>query len=259
MANVRLTAITVEKLAPPKTGRKDIYDLDVPGLVLRISSSGTKSWSFTYRIGGQTRRLTLGQYPGVNLKLARDRARENRAAIQRGEDPVESKKAVELDKKLNGFESCAREFIDKYAKRRQRTWKDTQSVLERFAIPAWEHKPVREIRRREIVDLLDKVAVDTPYQSNHLRAYLSRLFKWLIEREIIEISPVTGIARPMKPQARSRILTELELTALWKATERMGGAFGACTRLLMATGVRRDEASLLRWDELEGDWAALPA
>ncbi|WP_426769581.1 hypothetical protein, partial [Pseudomonas aeruginosa] len=58
---------------------------------------------------------------------------------------------------------------------------------------------------------------------------------------------------------RSRILNETELVALWHATERMGGAFGACTRFLMTTGVRRDEASFLRWDELDGDFAALPA
>ncbi|MDI1300998.1 MAG: Arm DNA-binding domain-containing protein [bacterium] len=93
MGSIRLTAVAVEKLIPPQTGRKEIYDADVPGLVLRLSSSGAKGWSFTYRVDGLPRRLTLGSYPGVSLKLARERARDVRAAVQRGEDPVQDAEA----------------------------------------------------------------------------------------------------------------------------------------------------------------------
>ena len=259
MASTRLTAAAVEKLTPPATGRREVYDAEVPGLTLRISASGVKSWSFTYRMHSKSRRLTLGEYPGVSLKLARDRAREARASVQRGGDPVEDKKEEERERQLNGFEACANDFIKKYCKPKLKTWKQIERAFERFAIPAFKDRPVRDIRRRDIVELLDKVSAKTPGQSNHLRAYLSKMFKWLIEREVIEINPVTGVARRWKSQPRSRILNEVELVALWHATERMGGAFGACTRFLMTTGVRRDEASFLRWDELDGDFAALPA
>ncbi|WP_426779376.1 Arm DNA-binding domain-containing protein, partial [Pseudomonas aeruginosa] len=83
---------------------------------LRISASGVKSWSFTYRMHSKSRRLTLGEYPGVSLKLARDRAREARASVQRGGDPVEDKKEEERERQLNGFEACANDFIKKYCK-----------------------------------------------------------------------------------------------------------------------------------------------
>lgn len=258
MPSIRFTAVAVEKLVPSDS-RVDYYDSEVPGLVLRISPSGAKCWSFTYRVTGKPRRLSLGAHPGVSLKLARDRARDARAAVQRGEDPVEDKKTEQRHKKLTGFASCARDFVEKYAKRNQRTWKETESLLERFPIPEWGDKPVADIRRRDVVDLLDKVAAKTPYQANHLRAYLSRLFKWLIEREVIEVSPVAGVAQRIKPQARSRILSDAELAVLWHATLKVGGAFGAAARFLMTTGVRRDEASRLRWDELDGSWAAMPA
>lgn len=256
---VKLTATAVEKLLPPATNRVDVYDSDVPGLVLRVSSTGAKSWSFTYRIVGKPRRLSLGGYPGVSLKLARERARDARGAVQRGEDPVEDRKAAERDRRQNGFTGCARDFVKQYCKPKLRTWKDIESAFERLVIPEWGEKPVKEIRRRDVVELLDRVAVKTPYQANHLRAFLSRFFKWCIEREIVEVSPVIGVSRTIKPQARSRILTDKELVALWKATERMGGAFGACTRFLMTTGVRREEGGALRWGELDGGWASLPA
>lgn len=259
MSSIRLTAVAVEKLNPPPTNRKDVYDAEVPGLVLRLSSSGTKSWSFTYRSCGQPRRLSLGAHPGVSLKLARERAREARGAVQRGEDPVADKKTDKRDKQLNGFKVCARDFVTKYAKQHQRTWAETERIMEKIIIPAWGDKPVKDIRRRDVVELLDKVAVKTPYQANRVRAYLSRMFKWLIEREVLEVSPVIGVTPRIKPQARSRILTDAELAALWKSSVTVGSPFGAAVRFLMVTGVRRDEASFLRWDELDGAWAAMPA
>jgi integrase len=259
MSSTRLTAVTVEKLLPPEAGRSEVHDAEVRGLVLRTSSSGVKSWSFTYRVKGQPRRLTLGQYPGVNLKLARERARDARSAVQRGEDPVEDKKQEERDRQVNGFKSCLTDFIEKYAKPKNKTWHEMQRILERLAEPVWGDRPVKEIRRRDVVTLLDDVAKDTPCQANLLRAHLSRMFNWLIEREVIEVSPLTGVAPRTKPQPRSRVLTDAELAALWKAALKLGGPFGAAIRLLMTTGVRRDEASDLRWDELDGDWAAMPA
>jgi hypothetical protein len=84
MPATRLAAVAVEKLLPPETGRREVYDAEVPGLTLRISASGVKSWSLTYRVKGRLRRLTLGGHPGVRLKLARERARDARAVIQRG-------------------------------------------------------------------------------------------------------------------------------------------------------------------------------
>lgn len=258
MAATRLTAVAVEKLRPPETGRREVHDAEVRGLVLRISASGVKSWSFTYRVKGEPRRLTLGQYPGVDLKLARERARDARAAVQRGEDPVQDKKDEERERQVNGFESCVDDFVEKYAKPRLRTWKQTERTLERLAVPEWGDRAVKEIRRRDVVDLLDKVAKDTPCQANLLRAFLSRMFNWLVEREVLEVSPLYGAARRTMPQPRSRVLSDAELAALWKATGKLGGAYGAAVRFLMTTGVRREEAAKLRWDELDGNWATMP-
>ena len=258
MGSIKLTATAIEKMPTPAT-RKDVYDGEVPGLVLRLLPSGTKSWSFTYRVKGMPRRLSLGVYPGVTLKLARERAREARAAVQRGEDPVEDKKAEERERLYSGFEACAKDFVKKYCKPKLKSWEQIESAFVRLAIPEFKDRPVKDIRRRDIVDLLEKVAAKTPGQSNHLRAYLSKMFNWLLEREIVEVNPVVGIAQRYKPQARTRILTDDEVKALWKATGRIGGAFGDCTRLLLLSGMRRDEAGLLRWDEVNGEWASLPA
>lgn len=259
MGSIRLTAAAVEKFVVPEAGRQDVYDAEVPGLVLRVSSSGVKSWSFTYKVSGTARRMTFGAYPGVSLKLARDRAREARAAIQRGGDPVSERKQEDEERKLNGFAACARQYIEQYAKRRQKAWKDTERVFVNFAIPAWGNRPIKDIRRRDVVMLLDEVAETAPHQANRLRICLSRMYKWLIEREVVETSPILGVAPRVKVRARSRILSDAEMAALWLATERVGSPFGPAVRFLMLTGVRRSEGAGLRWDELDGNWAAMPA
>ena len=67
-----LTAASVERLKPPPQGQIDVFDQGYPGLALRISYGGGKTWVFFYRIGGRLRRMGLGTYPAVSLSGARE-------------------------------------------------------------------------------------------------------------------------------------------------------------------------------------------
>lgn len=87
-----------------------------------------------------------------------------------------------------------------------------------------------------MVYLLVEVAETTPHQANRLRICLSRMYKWLIEHEIVEASPILGVAPRVKAKARSRILSEAELAALWIATERIGSPLWSCHPLHHVNG-----------------------
>jgi integrase len=238
MPKTRLSAIAIEKLAPPQSGRIEVHDSEVPGLVLRVSSSGVKSFSLTYRFRGVLRRLTLGQWSpsGLSLKEARERAREARGAIQRGSDPVEERKEEERERATTAFSVLVNDFVEKWCKPRQRTWKKTEAILKRLAVSEFGDRPVRDITRRDIANLLDRVASGTPYQSNILRAWLSKFWNWCLEAEYAEVNPVAGVSPRIKPQARSRVLTNAEVVALWKAAQKVGGAFGDATRSRSCAG-----------------------
>ena len=80
MATKNLTAISVERMAPPKRGQVDIFDKGFPGLALRVSYGGRKAWSFVYRHGGKVRRFQLGTYPALSLAEAREAWRAGAAA-----------------------------------------------------------------------------------------------------------------------------------------------------------------------------------
>jgi integrase len=90
------------------------------------------------------------------------------------------------------------------------------------------------------------------YRANRTLAAVSKLFNWLVARDALAFSPVTGVERLHKEEARTRILSDDELRAVWLACEHEG-ALGQAIRLLILTGARRDEVGRCDWQELDED------
>ncbi len=106
-----LTDLAVRNAKP--TGK--LYRLfDERGMYLEVSAAGGKWWRFKYRFGGKEKRLSLGVYPDVGLKDARERRDDARKLVAKGVDPGEHKKVVKaatLDRTANSFEVVAREWF----------------------------------------------------------------------------------------------------------------------------------------------------
>ena len=93
MAKRNLTDAAVKRLVPPTKGQVDIFDKGTPGLALRLSYGGNRSWVFFYRINGRLRRMSLGTYPAVSLAEAREAWRKARNQAQAGKEPTRLKAA----------------------------------------------------------------------------------------------------------------------------------------------------------------------
>ena len=83
-----LTNRSVAQLVPPTAGRLEVLDAKMPGLALRITPSGHKSWTVVWHQGRQARRHAIGVYPALTLATAREKARQVLAGLARGEDPI---------------------------------------------------------------------------------------------------------------------------------------------------------------------------
>jgi len=83
-----LTDRAVARLVPPKQGRLEVLDAKMPGLALRVTPRGHKSWTVTWHQGRRARRHAIGAYPALTLATARDKARQVPAGLARGEDPI---------------------------------------------------------------------------------------------------------------------------------------------------------------------------
>ena len=77
-----LTTMAVKRIMPPLTGRKETYDAKVPGLFLRVTKTGNKSWGLDFRVNGKRERLMLGSYPVVELDGA---VRETEQSVLAGD------------------------------------------------------------------------------------------------------------------------------------------------------------------------------
>ncbi|MCH7558876.1 MAG: SDR family oxidoreductase [Planctomycetes bacterium] len=90
--------------------------------------------------------------------------------------------------------------------------------------------------------------------ANNAYAAISKFFNWCLSRDLIEISPCVGIARPTKRNTRDRVLCDDELKTLWPAVQAAGYPFGQIVQLLILTAQRRGEVTSMEWDDI--DWEA---
>ncbi|MBE9558176.1 MAG: integrase arm-type DNA-binding domain-containing protein, partial [Proteobacteria bacterium] len=250
----KLTAIGVEKIKPPVAGRDEYFDALVPGLCLRVTSKGSKSWAAMYRVHGKLVRHTLGKFPGLDLADARAEARSAMRQAGRGDDP-RAAKAAKAARKADTVKSAADEFIEKHAKRHTRRWAETQRIFDRDILPAitgadlrpWRERPIASVGQRDVIDLIERYG-DRPYMGNRVLAASRKLFNWAAMRGIVDSVPVfKGLAAPER--RRDRPLTDGEIKAIWSASH--GYPFGTVVRLLLLSGQRRAEVAGMKWSELD--------
>jgi len=204
----------------PRDGRGyEVADRAFPGLCLRVMSSGVRSWSLRYRVGGRQKRIALGRYPIISLADARDIAQEHLRAVKReGRDPSREKRENHRAG-VDTFDALIDRFIEQHAKPRNKTWRGTRRTFDREIPRSWKYRSPAEITRRDIRELVEAKAIEAPIAANRLRALLSKLFNFAVERESVEFNPVSGTPRPGVERARQRVLDDEEIREFWKATE----------------------------------------
>ncbi len=249
MAKHSLTDLAIRKF-PAKASRYDVWDVKVPGLGVRIFNSGQKSFFLSYRIQGKRRRHTLGRYPEINLAKARELAYEKRAQVSRGEDPVAIIKAASQT-----FDIVLADFLELHVKRfnKPNTQRSTRRLLEKECLPQWNQRPIDKIKRKDIIDVLDRmIERGSPGAANNAYAAISKFFNWCVSRDLLEINPFNGVKRPSKKRSRDRVLSDTELERVWGAAQNSVYPYKAIVSLLILTGQRRGEVANMEWNQI--DW-----
>jgi hypothetical protein len=137
MSAQQLTDTSVRKLKAPATGQTEVWDGRIPGFGVRVTPKGTKSFILLYRSGGRQRRLTIGRYPALTLSDARRKAQGALRDAALGGDPAGDKRSRSLLPDHYRFEVFVSEFIEKHAKRKNKSWEETQRVLTREFVHKW--------------------------------------------------------------------------------------------------------------------------
>src|SRR6187200_1413584 len=199
-----LTAASIDRIKPPVSGQVELFDKGYPGLALRISYGGGKSFVFFYRIGTKLRRMTLGTYPALSLSDAHEAWRKARAELAAGRDPSLKREDG------RDFESVTLDWL-KRDQSKNKSVREVERVVRRELLPAWARRNVANIGRRDILDLIDGIADrGSIIMARRVQAYVHRLFRWAVGRGIIDANPASDLPKPGSETRRSRVLNENE-------------------------------------------------
>ena len=239
----------LDKLKAPAQ-REDYRDRSTKGLQLRVGTTGVRSFSYVYRIGRKMGRVSLGKYPDFSLKAARDKTNEYRRLVALGVDP-RSEKNEKIKKEQMTVGLMVEEFIEKYAKPKNSSWKQAESNLRLYLISALGKKPIHEVTRPDIHQILDDLVGRGKHTAaNRALAHTRKFFGWLVERGYLDYSPVAYIKPRHQEQEREKVLTDDEIRAIWIASEAMSGPYSAWIKLLLLCGQRRLETASLRRSQI---------
>jgi integrase len=238
----------------PAGKRRIVWDAIVPGLGIRVTDRGVKSFVLVTRYPGSPNPTprSLGTYGAITLEAARVKARDWLALIGNGVDPVQH-----LRSKLEQtFQSISEQYLVRKAKdHRSKDW--TKSVLSRLVYPTFGLRPITDISRSDIVRLLDQIEDDSgPVMATKTLDIINRVMNFHASRTDDFRSPIVrGMGRG-SGKARSRILTDDELRAIWKVDYPV---FGPLLQFILLTATRRSEAGHMRWAEIEDGIWIVPA
>lgn len=249
MPRARLTDRKIKALttSEPQT---TWWDEVLTGFGIRVTEAGRKTFIVRYRSNGRRPRKTLGTYPAMTLKKAREEAKKTLSGVTVGEDPAQRM----------SFKELAELYLERHAKKQKKSWEEDKRQLEKDLIPAWGDRNAASIRRADVHAVLDGI-VDrgSPVMANRTRALASKVFAFALGRGIVEYNPVQGVPRPGKEKTRQRVLTAAEIKTLWKALDGETDVMAAAFRLRLLTAQRGVEVHSMRWSDLDGSWWTIPA
>jgi integrase len=214
------------------------------------------------------RRYTIGEYsPDLTAEQARDKAIRLRGQIREGIDPAAEKRAAAAEliaAKEAKPPKAVGDVLDDFEKRHVkglRSKKEVERVFRVYIRPTIGEKPIAELRRSHIVEMLDKIEDENgPVMADRALAHLRKALTWHAARDDEFNSPIVrGMARTRpKERARKRSLADDEIRDVWGALDKLDGPFPAIVRTLLLTAQRRDEVARMQESELQEDWIIPP-
>lgn len=254
MAQV-LTDVFLRKIKPPTEGRDEYSDTLRQGLRLRVLPSGRRTWMYEKRIrGGVKRKHTLGTYPGMSIKEARDAALELQLEAERGIDRIlEAQEAEKQRTRTLSTQKTVREVLkihDEVHCSTLKSGKERMRGLNEALAPHLDDR-LEDLDRSILQSIVDKKARSgAPVQANRIAAYLGKFSKFAWQRGYQTTHIGHGLEKPRKEVPRDRVLTLKEMRNIQRASFEMGPLWGPLLRLLIATAQRRHQIGNLKWREI---------
>jgi integrase len=222
------------------------------GLALRVQPTGSKSWVVVYSRHGRPRWLYLGNADAIGLADARMLAAEAMLAVAKGKDPAAEKKA---ERGAGTFAELADRYLEQRAKKHNKSWRQADALVRRFAVPRWGKLQVVSITRGDIKQMM--TSIEAPIVANQTLAAVSAIFSWGMKEEIVTANPCKLVARN-PTRSRERVLSDSELPVFWKAFGELDNVTAAALKTILLTGQRPGEVANMRREHMVDGWWQMP-
>lgn len=256
-------ALTDTAIKNSKPKDKPMRLSDERGLYLLLNPDGSRWWRLDYRFDGKRKTLSMGIYPDVPLKLARERREDARALIAAGGDPGaqrKSEKQAKAEAGSNTFEALAREWMAT----RGKTWTEsyaskTKSALERNAFPAIGGRAITEITAPELLMMLRAIESRGIVDMAHrIQQHCGAIFRYAIATGRAVFDPVPslkGSLSTVKQEHYAALTDPAEYAALLRDIDAYRGeaTTKAAMQLLALTFQRTKEVRFAEWSQFDLD------
>ena len=248
-----------------KPGAKPVKLFDDRGLYMEISPTGGKWWRWKYRFDGKEKRLSLGVYPDVSLKDARDRRDAARKLLADGIDPSENRKAqksARADRAANSFEVVAREWYAKY----QSSWTDkhAETIIRRLELnvfPWLGEKPIADVSASELLQAVRRIEERGALETAHrVLGCCGQVFRYAVATGRAERDPSGDLRGALPPVKGEHFAATTEPKRVAQILRAMDGYEGTLTvrcalRLAPLVFVRPGELRKAEWTDIDLDAA----
>lgn len=238
---------------------------DEKGMFLLVTPSKGKWFRLKFRYKGKENQISLGVYPDVTLKDARDRRDAARKLLASGIDPSQDRKqqkSLEANQAANTFETVTREWFDKNSGAWVAAHADRKiRLFERDIFPAIGKRPIAEVEPPDVLDVLRTIEARGAHETAK-RAHVAcaQVFRYAVATHRIKSDPsrdLRGALAPVQPQHFAATTDPKKLPGILRALDSYDGtAVVRCAlRLAPLVFVRPGELRRAEWKDIDLDAA----
>ncbi|QDP71551.1 DUF4102 domain-containing protein [Legionella israelensis] len=263
---MKITKSVVDKLpipvskAPGKSAQKRYYDDAMKGFGVRVTSGGTKAFFVEKQIKNKLSRITLGRYPELTVEMARKEAQKLLGQIATGLDPVAEKRSEKIR------EMTLNEVFDDYIQVRKSLKHNTLYNYKKLlgtAFASWGNKPFLAITKDKVARHHKKLGNERgEAYANIAMRLLRALFNFADGqyedsqgRSLIIENPVKRLSQTRawyRVERRQTYIKSHELSPWYLGVQQLQNeVLRDYLMLIILTGLRRQEAATLRWDQVD--------
>lgn len=253
-------SLTVLEIKQAKPREKPYKISDGSGLFLLVHSNGSKYWRWKYRIQRREKLLSIGVWPTVSLKQARDVRYEAAKQLEQGIDPSLSKQLKSLTAGEGTFEAVAREWFERYLKTKSEShYKRTSRYLERDVFPYLGSRPIADIKAPELIPVIDRIHKRVS-RDTHLRVLQSigQVLRYAIatgrRQDADPVPSLKGLFPPKELKKNFSAITDpMEVGRLMRAIDNYAGNLITKAALELSAIVMMRPGALIRaeWQEID--------